>query len=285
MMKKLLFACLFVGAVFSQTVLSQNKLRPKWIHQQVLIDNNCEFLVVHSEGEKTIKNAWAASLADLRNQRAHSDIVSVQQSISSKTRKEYTSNQDNYNEITHKERDSWVEVTVKGEPTPIVSRRIDQYSRQLSNGIDYYALIAVPVGDRNIDLSRFTTTSNYASDPATWGLSLIPGAAQMHKGSYLKGGLIMGGTVAIAGGLIACESLRKSYMAKISQTHSAEVKKAYNTMAGNCATARNICIGGLAALYIYNIIDAYIAPGARRVIVTPSATADGQYGMSLSYTF
>lgn len=180
-------------------------------------------------------------------------------------------------------------VNVEGAPVKLNCQLMDSYWEQVvRNGQDMYEcyqLFEVTAPNSSPKFDKYTLTTSYASDPATWGLSLIPGAAQMHKGSYLKGGLIMGGTVAIVGGLIACESLRKSYMAKISQTHSAEVKKAYNTMAGNCATARNICIGGLAALYIYNIIDAYIAPGARRVIVTPSATADGQYGMSLSYTF
>lgn len=107
----------------------------------------------------------------------------------------------------------------------------------------------------------------------------------MHKGSYLKGGLIMGGAVALAGGFIGLESLRKNYVAKIEQTHSADVKKAYNTKAGNCATFRNICIGGLAALYVYNIVDAFVAPGARRIIVTPAASPTGQYGMAVSYRF
>ena len=134
-------------------------------------------------------------------------------------------------------------------------------------------------------IDNFTLTTSYASDPATWGLSLIPGAAQMHKGDYLKGGIIMGGAVAMAGGLVAFESMRANYLAKIGQTHSADVKVAYNNKAGTCATMRNIFAGGLAALYVYNILDAFIAPGARRIIVTPADAPEGQYGMAVSYNF
>ena len=159
---------------------------------------------------------------------------------------------------------------------------IDQYM----DCENVYFLCTLPSpSTKTVQYDKISLTDSYASDPATWGLSLIPGAAQMHKGDYLKGGLIMGGAVAMAGGLVAFESMRANYLAKIGQTHSADVKVAYNNKAGTCATMRNIFIGGLAALYVYNILDAFIAPGARRVIVTPAVTPQGQYGMAATYKF
>lgn len=128
-------------------------------------------------------------------------------------------------------------------------------------------------------------TTKYYSDPTTWVLCLIPGAAQLHKGSYMKGGIIIGGTVAIAAAAIVCESLRNNNIVKINQSHSADVRKYYNDKANNCVTARNVCLGTLAALYIYNIVDAFVAPGARRIIVHPTATMDGQLGVGASYNF
>ena len=100
-----------------------------------------------------------------------------------------------------------------------------------------------------------------------------------------QGGLIAGGAVVLAGGALVSENLRNVNNGKIDQTHSAEVKKHYNNLANNFSTIRNVCLGGLAALYIYNIVDALVAPGARRVIVAPSATPDGQYGIAVSYRF
>lgn len=162
---------------------------------------------------------------------------------------------------------------------------IDDYWERMGAGYKYYSLFAYTEPGTTAEIDYFTLTTSYASDTATWGLSLIPGAAQMHKGSYLKGGIILGATVALASGLVAFESMRSGYLAKISQTHSTDVKKEYNNRAGNCATARNICIGGLAALYVYNIVDAFIAPGARRIIVTPAVTGQGQYGVGIQYNF
>lgn len=162
---------------------------------------------------------------------------------------------------------------------------VDDYWERRDGLYRYYALFAVTEPGEMAPIDNFTLTTSYASDPVNWGLSLIPGAAQMHKGSYLKGGIIMGGSVALSGGLITLESLRANNLAKISQTKSADVKKAYNDRASACATGRNICIGALAALYVYNIVDAIVAPGARRVIVIPAATPQGQYGMAVQYNF
>ena len=173
-------------------------------------------------------------------------------------------------------------ITTEGTPIEVKARVIDEYfvpNRQFMTTLYQVAL------SPNAIFDECSFTTSYASDPATWGLSLIPGAAQMHKGSYLKGGLIMGGTVALAGAALAMENLRNANVAKIDQSHSADVRKQYNDRATTCTTTRNICLGGLAALYIYNIVDAYVAPGARRIIVTPSATIEGQYGMAVSYKF
>ena len=173
-------------------------------------------------------------------------------------------------------------ITTEGKPIQVKARVVDEcFIPKQGSMTTLYQVALVP----NAVFDNYSLTASYASDPATWGLSLIPGAAQMHKGDYLKGGLIMGGAVAMAGGLVVFESMRANYLAKIGQTHSADVKVAYNNKAGTCATMRNIFIGGLAALYVYNILDAFIAPGARRVIVTPAVTPQGQYGMAATYKF
>ena len=54
------------------------------------------------------------------------------------------------------------------------------------------------------------------------------------------------------------------------------------------------CIAFTAAVYIYNLIDAAVAPGARRVIVlprenvftiAPAVTHDGSVGIAMKYNF
>ena len=70
--------------------------------------------------------------------------------------------------------------------------------------------------------------------------------------------------------------------------------KDYNTKANNWETARNICIGATAAVWIFNIIDAAAAKGSRRIIVKknnyrelslkPMVSFDGA-GMAMTYNF
>lgn len=282
-MRRLLLSTLILA--FCQPLFAQENLPPKWIHRQVFIGDKCDFVLVKSEGETNARAARVAALVDLRDKLVHTDVVSVNQSYSSNTHERFMSKDMNVHVDTAQEDDSWIEILVEGSPTPIRSKRIDEYCKMGERGLVYYALIAVPQIDSQIDLSRLALTTDYSSDPTTWPLSLIPGAAQMHKGDYVKGGIIMGGTVALVGGTIVFDRLRSGYRDLIEQTHHAATKKTYNNRAVNSTTARNVCIGGLAALYVYNILDALIAPGARRVIVTPAATAEGQYGMAVTYSF
>ena len=99
-------------------------------------------------------------------------------------------------------------------------------------------------------------------------LSVIPSVGQFYKGSYVKGGLILGGEIIAAGGIILCENTRASYIKKMHEQpkYAAE----YNSLADSWETGRNICIGVAAAIYVYNLIDALVTPGARRVKVEPS---------------
>lgn len=171
-----------------------------------------------------------------------------------------------------------IKVSINGEEIDLKALLVDEYY-QIKDGFHLTSLYQVALYPNSV-FDNCILTTNYASDPVTWGLSLIPGAAQMHKGSYLKGGLIMGGTVALAAGALVAENLRNVNKGKISQTHSADVKKQYNDRVNTCATVRNVCLGGLAAAYIYNIVDAFVAPGARRIIVTPSSE-----GVGVTYNF
>lgn len=281
-MKKTLFTLLIILCNYAY---AQNNLRPKWINQQVIVADKCSFILVHLDGESNIQQARTAAMAELRMQIEHTDNVSVEQIYSSKSSDVFSSSNGISNTTTLEEDEGYVDIKVNGITTPIKSKRVGEYWNPRKDRNEYCALFAIPEEGSNVQLSSLTETCRYEDLWETWVLSLVPGAAQMYKGAYTKGGIIMGGSIALVGGMIAFENQRSNYMSKISQTHSADVKKTYYNNANNAALGRNICIGGLAALYIYNILDALITPGARRIIVSPTATANGQYGISASYNF
>lgn len=68
------------------------------------------------------------------------------------------------------------------------------------------------------------------------------------------------------------DCVRASYNSKITKTHDANLKRHYADMRSNYATGRNICIGALCALYVYNVVDAVVAPGARRILTAPKGS-------------
>ena len=104
-------------------------------------------------------------------------------------------------------------------------------------------------------------------------MSIIPGAGQMYKGSYLKGGLIMGGSVLCVGGIVACESVKAGYQALANKEHNAAKKKTYQNNANNWQTGSFVCIGALGALWIYNLIDAGVTSGAKHVKIKKYMTS------------
>ncbi len=163
-----------------------------------------------------------------------------------------------------------IKVMLEGSPVavPMDCKEVDSYWEYVrigySNKYRCYVLYqVVRPGARAVEYTRLT--DKYGFGPVA--LSIIPGAGQMYKGSYLKGGLIMGFSVLAAGGIVFCESTKAGYMALANKDHNATNIKNYTNTANNWGTGSYICIGALAGLWIYNIIDAGVARGARRMVV------------------
>lgn len=107
------------------------------------------------------------------------------------------------------------------------------------------------------------TTTRYGAGAGF--MSVIPGAGQFYKGSVAKGSMFLGLEAAAAVGVVMTENTRASYMKKaIEQPRYA---KEYYSRADSWENARNITIGVASAVYVWNLIDAFAAKGARRVVV------------------
>ena len=155
------------------------------------------------------------------------------------------------------------------ESIQVSTRIIDEYQK---DGNTYFLCTVSNPKSRSAVYDQISLTNKYEFKHV-WGSFLVPGWGQMNKGDYLKGGLMMGGTVILTGATIFTESQRRVYVSKIEQTHSENVIRSYINRANAMSITRNICIGGLCALYIYNIIDAFVAPGAKRVEVVSNGIA------------
>ena len=273
-----LLGCLFPLSFLANGQTPQN-IRPQWLksYQRLLNNNTAYDFVLIKENGPSLEELQKSRMNALGSYLKSSNKIEGEIDWKSST----TSTDSDFQSSSTHSLSFKTMTTVE----TFNCKMVDDFWERVDNEYKYYALFAVTEPGVNAPIDNFSLTTSYASDPATWGLCLIPGAAQMHKGSYLKGGIIIGGTAAIAAGAIVCNSLRDKNIVKINQSHSADVRKYYNDKANNCVTARNVCLGTLAALYIYNIVDAFVAPGARRIIVHPTATMDGQLGVGASYNF
>lgn len=150
------------------------------------------------------------------------------------------------------------------------AKYIDDYWEYISypdgsKGYEYYALFAVSASPNAPIYDEFSITRSYGLKPLA--MSIVPGWGQMYKGSTGKGIAIIAAEVATVGGIIFTENERATnYSKMISQPQYA---KQYKARVDNYETARNCCIGAAIAVYVYNLIDAIVAPGARRVVVEP----------------
>lgn len=173
---------------------------------------------------------------------------------------------------------------------------IDEYLAD--DGVYFLCTVPDP-NSHKVMYDDFELTTQYGTQ-GLWRSAIVPGWGQFHKGSYVKGGLILGGTAVLIGGIVATETVKTDYVRRIGETHDADYKRLYAKRADQFSTARNICIGALGALYLYNLIDAIAAPGARRVVVkggktsgsswhsyniTPASPDGMSIGMAFSLTF
>ena len=140
-------------------------------------------------------------------------------------------------------------------------------------------------------LDKIYLTTSYGFAPV--GMSIIPGFGQWHKGSKTKGVCMFAAEATAVAGIIVCENQRASYIKKANE--QPKFAKEYSGKADNWETGRNICIGLAAGVWVYNLIDAAVAKGSRRVNVkkqnggglsiAPFVTNEANMGLSFSYRF
>lgn len=178
---------------------------------------------------------------------------------------------------------------VEGTPINIVAKIVDEYFESNGKSNTYYFLCAVGNPKASaVNFDKVQITNKYGAK-GLWRSAIVPGWGQMYKGSTGKGIAILGAEVVAIGGVVALESMRSSYVTKIHQ--QPQHAQQYAAKASNCKNIRNGFIAAAAAVYVYNLIDAIAAPGARWLKTNgkglafyPSVSED-YAGLTISYAF
>ena len=166
----------------------------------------------------------------------------------------------------------------EGEPVTIRCKEVDTYWEEAHIGgndqLKHTILSPVIAPNSPTDFETTYTTTQYGVH-GLWRSMIVPGWGQFHKGSKAKGAMFLGGTAALAGGMVYCQSRITNSRNLAAQTYNPEHLRIYSRRISNFSTARNVCIGATVALYIWNLVDAVVAPGARRVVVKPAMNFGG----------
>ena len=272
-MKKKLFLITLVAliAVFSSVAADRSdKMKPRWVTSALPTPKSPGYTFLSSQGSgKSLEEARQMALVNLT-----SKLETERGLVISSTLK--VSKTASRNSGLRKNSEFTLEASEKGKQIDLVCRVIDEYWEEKYGTYFVTELFTVNdtsrpgQGSYNDDI-RLTTS--YGAAPVFY--SLIPGVGQMYKGSTTKGAIILGSAVVVGAGIITAESMRASYIKKMKEYP--QHHDFYNNKATTWKNIRNVTLGVGAGLYVYNLIDAAVAPGRRRVIVSK--------GRSYNYSF
>ena len=264
-----------------------DRLRPQWMTKQLPTPKSAGYIFVKAEGSgSSLEAARQSCLVELASyletERGLQINSHFQQHSSMTTTKNYNEHRSSNANMAYDftQTDNFnMEVIEKGRKINMVCRTVDEY--WVKTGGTYFVTTLYTVADQNMYggsyYDRISTTSRYG---AAGFASVIPGAGQFLKGDVAKGVSFLVADVACAAGIILCESTRAAYAAKVKQQPQYALQ--YSTRANNWATGRNVCLGVTAGIWVWNVIDAFAAKGARRVIVKPQR---GYFSMTPTSTF
>lgn len=255
--------------------------RPRWLSEVPVASNNTfeyKVVTVYAQTPSEAKGLVPREITHYIETTQKVQITSVSK-ISSENQNGNVSEETSFNMMA----------VVEGDPVNVVVKIIDEYQEAKDGQGVFYFLCAVgnPKAS-SVNFDKVQITDKYGAK-GLWRSAILPGWGQMYKGSTGKGIAILGTEVVAVGGIVAMESMRSSYVKK-AKTQPQFAQK-YYSKASNC---RNISYGFMVAagaIYVYNIIDAIAAPGARWLKTTngelsfyPSVTADGM-GLTVAYQF
>lgn len=283
--------CIALGALApfrasAQKVMERSeKLRPAWLANKTPKTSNSTFHYQITEGEhQNLEDARHSCLLNL------STYIKRKHHISEQAVAEISLDQVDGRSA---ESESYhFSYDIQGERVTVNSFKYDEYweyvlypdGRRIYRCYTLYGVAdtAAPSFDR-LSFSRKYGARGFARS------LIVPGWGQLYKGNKTKGACILGGEVVLIGGIIAAENLRASYVKKMRE--QPKHLDTYNTKADNWENIRNVCIGGAAALYVYNLIDAMVANGRKRskthkeVRMALYPTAGDCNGVTLAYRF
>lgn len=275
-MRKLvtIIAYIFLGATFVCAQESSDRVKPQWLKHTPLSKTYGVCYIPVTVYSTDIQSASTLALNELTKHLPRNWNVSTMTDVERQSYMERSGNQIGANKRTQS---YTLNVKSEGEPVSIRCKEVDSYWEETRIGgneqLKYTILYQVLAPNLKGDFENTYTTTQYGIH-GMWRSMIVPGWGQFYKGSKAKGAMFLGGTAALAGGMVYCQSRVVNSRNLAAQTYNPEHLRIYSRRISNFSMARNVCIGATAALYVWNLIDAVVAPGARRIVIKPATFGD-----------
>ena len=287
----LLLAMFLCDAQASSAANKSERLKPKWVTHSLPESKSGTYIFARTYATgSSLASAKQMAFVSLTHKLETERNITINTTLEVRETLSQSITEHRDNTESQSRQEIVMDVVEKGRRLQIVCREVDDYW-VYRNGV-YEVDVLYTVADKNVYGGSYNdsvvVTAKY---PGAGFLSIVPSVAQFYKGDNLKGGLILGGEVLAAGAILLCENNRASYIKKMYE--QPKYAKEYNSLADRWETGRNISIGAAAAIYVYNLIDGFVAKGAKRVVVkkqkvqfSAAPYTDSQsVGMSLALKF
>ena len=166
-----------------------------------------------------------------------------------------------------------------GEENAVYARMVDSFQKyeNYPDGFfdyDFYQLYAISnPGFSTPDFDQFSLRRRYGVKPVL--MSIIPGLGQIYKGETAKGYSFLGVEAAMVTSIIVATD-RANHWAGVAKKHP-QFFENYNSKARSFRKWRTFCFIAGGGLYIYNLLDAAFAKGARYVEVKRTNSQNLQF--------
>ena len=168
-----------------------------------------------------------------------------------------------------------------GQQAVVYAKLVDDYAKfeDFADGEfehNLYQLYAI--SELNVEpvFDDFKVTNKYYGVPLL--MSAVPGLGQIYKGNKIKGFTIMGSEALLVSGAIL-SNIEMHRFENISEDHSGVIHDSYRSQARSFRQLRNFCVIAGAGLYVFNILDATLANGARYVRIKPNTSSNVELAM------
>jgi len=259
-----LLMLMYLLPLWSQTILDRSSSnKPIWLNEP---PKGKAYLYYTGVGtsEKSLEIAQKSAMANVIS------LISLEGTTTIQVSSTFAKEEERDLKLTGTEnysfRENFIEVIRSdGEKLTIrgLQKEEEYWQKVADNGIIYYQYWVLMRTLKPNYTGPAKIREGYGMAPV-WRSAILPGWGQLYKKEKAKGIIVLSATAVAVAGIIISQTMYQSNIYNAEGTHDINLINAYLTDANTWQSTRNIFSVAAGAIYIYNLVDAMTAKGAKR---------------------